>query len=336
MAIVSFTPGRTDISLLATVRVSFEPQPIYEPPGGLYPMRSAAYELNEYRIMAGWPVPVPPYDVHNVGVVSATGERITGREDPLSLTTNAVARWVADEDYYNTTTLTWVAVQRDAELVWKTSTDYTPTFMSGYEYRVGDERIYRNALNFDSDTRDHMWCDLERVLGGSAGYTVIMVVSLNSVYGNNVDVPYNGLWCPGRATPAGETFAESIDPNWMSVTVQGQYLWFETESDARQAAIPVYGSLSSPAPFYLAMVFGRPETHFYAGPGPSNLQVKTMKAGLASVPLDNGVVLGRGTGDVLHTADMALFDLGIYANPLSAAEIRDEFSKLSRVYGGDS
>ena len=75
-----------------------------------------------------------------------------------------------------------------------------PELIYDYEYRVVNERFIVSALNFDSDTQNHMWTDLASAFGGPLGYTVIMVFSPNSAYGNNVEVPYNGLWCHGGDT----------------------------------------------------------------------------------------------------------------------------------------
>ena len=58
-------------------------------PGGLYPLKSAAFEVDEYRIMAGWPVPVPDCDIRIQCLVSAEGDVLGNRDSPTALITEA-------------------------------------------------------------------------------------------------------------------------------------------------------------------------------------------------------------------------------------------------------
>ena len=336
MAVVSLKPGTATVQLDARAKSSVLPAQALGVPGGLFPLRASAWEVDEYRIMAGWPVPVPPCDVRIPTLVSATGEVLASREDPGSVFTEAALRWVADPAYYDTDALRWTPIQGNAP-VWNTSVGYAPVLIDDYSYRVGEERFNNmTALNFDSDTRNHMWADFTGSVASGVGYTVIMVFSPNSVYGNDVSVPYNGLWCHGGATPAGDTFAEPLPDGYANFTIQGNYLYLETDSAARTRGISISEQLNSAAPTFLAMVIQRPVTTLYAATGPSRMIYKGMASGEVGTALDGRVVLGRSTGDVLHTADMALFDLGIYANALTPAEVRAEFAVLSRVYGGDS
>jgi hypothetical protein len=325
------------VVLEAQARLSENPPQATVAPGGLYPLHAAAYEVDEYRIMAGWPVPVPPYEIRANTMISAIGEVFAQRSDPTSVVTDATVRWVADADYYSVTDLKWRPLSvGPLNMDWGTSGNYAPVLIPEYEYRVKNERFYRTALNFDSDTRKHMWLDMSGVMGGLSGYTVIMVMSPNSQYGNNLSVPYNGLWCPGRPSPGTDTFTEDTGDSWMGITMQGQYLYLETESKERTRGISINPALNDNAPMYLAMVFQRPDVVFYVGEGPSSVRVKTLPSGEAAATSLNGeIVLGRTTGDVLHTADMALFDLGIYTKLLTATEVAAEFSKLSQAYGGD-
>lgn len=317
-------PGNAAVELAVQAKFNVVFPDAEQAPGGLFPMRAAAFQMDEYRIMAGWPVPVPPCDINIATLVSATGEVLADRETPTSLLTGAVARWVADTNFVDQTALKWTALQGD--VFWESSVEYMPELITDYEYRVNDERfVGMSALNFDSDTANHMWGDLSRVIGGTTGYTLLMVMSPNSAFGNDVTVPYNGLWCPQVA-----------DNQWVSLTMQGNYLYHETEVDPRTIGISISQQLNSTAPSYIAIVVGRPLTTMYVGTGPSNIQIKQLPTASGAVPLNDQIFLGRSTGDVLHTADMALFDLGIYPNPLTSSEVRDEFAVLSRIYGGDT
>jgi hypothetical protein len=336
MALKEFTPEPVEIIVSGQVRLSVEPPQVNEAPGGLYPLQTKSFEMDEFRIRQGWPVEVPAYDIRCNTLISASGEVIALRDDSTAIETGALIRWIADPDYYDEDALIWRPFQ-DATggiSTWETSVEYAPVLVNDYEYRVKDERFVQTALNFDSDTRNHMWADFTGSIGGSTGYTVIMVMSPNSAYGNNVAVPYNGLWCPGRATPEGESFAEDIGDSWHSVTMQGGYLYFATESKAPVRMGSITPELNSNAPMFLAMIFGYPTVTIYVGSGPEDIRISSTPTGLGMAHLDDGVVLGRSTGDVLHTADMALFDLSIYANQLTPVEVQNEFALLSRCYGG--
>lgn len=333
MATVSFDPGRSEISIGHRLALNVTPPPASQVPGGLYPMRLMTYELDEYRVMAGWPRAVPKHDVRSQGVVSVIGERVEYRPNPTDVQTGAITRWVADADSYDPTALAWFPTATSAHMVWRTAVNYAPVLVP-YEYRVGVERFYATALNFDSDTLNHMWLDAAGVLP-NIGYTVIMVMSPNSTFGNNVAVPFNGLWCPGGPTPApaGDgTFAETAT-NFYSVTLQGYYIYLQTEQRARTKGVSVATALSGNTPLYLVLSLSKPTTALYAAYGPSSIRKVSVPAGDQVNPTDAGVVLGRSTGDVNHTADMALLDLGIYPDVLTDSQVRTEITLLSQIYG---
>jgi hypothetical protein len=334
MAIISLKPGTTSVTLGSRARFAALPPQLQEIPGGLYPMKMSVYELDEYRVLNGWPMSVPDCDIRADVLVSAEGEVLENRLDPGQITTNAIVRWIAAADYYDTTDLRWRAIQRGADVEWETSVTYAPTLIHDYQYRIGAERFLMDALNFDSDTRNHMWMDLSRVLPVT-GYTVILVMSPNSTYGNNQTVPYNGIWCFGGPPPGTDTFTETSD-TYMNVTLQGNFLYFESEQEARAKTLGISPFLNGNAPLYLAMTFKHPQALLYGASGPSNIKRYPVPTGDLETSPDPHVVLGRSTGDVLHTADMALFEVGIYPGPLTDAEVRAEFALLAQVYGGDT
>lgn len=325
MATKNIVAGVTEINVSARCSVIDEPQQVMQVPGGLYPLQVKAFEIPEYRVMAGWPVEIPGHDIKIESLISCTGEVITARDNPVALTTDAMVRWVADSGYYSTDTLRWSPLHSDIGLVtWETTVENAPVLVDDYEYRVGNERFYGDALNFDSDDQCYMSIDMSGYLSGPAGYTLIMVMSPNSVFSNNNAVPYNGIWSPQTRTG-----------NWMDLTMQGQYLYLETESTNRMRGISVSNAYASATPVYVAVVFDRPTTTMYIGTGPNAIRVKTLPAGSVSVPLNEKLFLGRSSGDLLHTADMALFDLGLYGDRLTAMEISNQFAILSRAYGGE-
>src|SRR5262245_16251736 len=194
MTLVKVVLGPTEIQLTATGKANRIPPMLSDIPGGLYPLQSAAFEVDQYRIMSGWPVSVPQCDIQIDCLVNGSGMTLSNRPGPTEVATNADLRWVADVDYYNEETLLWRPMQSDSS-PWESSTDHNPTLVTNYEYRFGDDRFTDvTALNFDSDTADYMFIDLDLSLGGTSGYTLIMVANLNSIYGNNTAVKDNALW----------------------------------------------------------------------------------------------------------------------------------------------
>lgn len=325
MAIVSAVPGKTEAELTARARGHRIPPALLDVPGGLYPLKSAAFEVDEYRIMSGWPVPVPDCDIRIECLVSAEGDVLGNRDAPTALVTNADMRWVADTSYYDETALQWTAIQGDSG-PWQTSAGNAPVMVTDYEYTVGDERFTSmSALNFDSDTVDYMWNNLDLIMGGTMGYTVIMVLSPNSIYGNDITVDNNALWSPDVTTGT-----------WTLFTVKDQAVWMATEEQPAQKGVPIGNGLSSTAPTYLALVVRRPQTTLYAASGPSKVLTKALAAGAAPEPLSTRFWLGNAPFPESASSDMALFDLGIYGNPLTKAEVVAEITSLSSVYGGDS
>lgn len=336
MALKHFRAGKATILSSSRVRVAKVPKQLQEAPGGLYPLRMAHWAVDEYRIANGWPVVVPDHDVSARTLASAEGEVLSDRETPRGIETGARIRWIADEDTFDLTSLQWIPYHSETPAIWTTSAEYSPTFVTEYEYRIDEEVFYQTGLNFDADNFEHMWTNLDESLGGTAGYTVVMCVALNSVYGDNTDVPYAGLWCPGSATPAvGEAISEPPEGGWVSLTLQGNWLYLETDQSRREPILRVSDLLATSAPIMLAMVVDRPYTTLYAGRGPSNITRARANVGSETVPLDGRVVLGRDNGDILHTADMTILDLGVYGEQLSPLGVKNEFALLSSVYGGD-
>jgi hypothetical protein len=327
MAVKQMKPGSTAITARAITKAAVLPKQLLEVPGGLYPLHSAAFEMDEYRLMAGWPVPVPDYDIRVQTLMSADGTMLADRDPPTSLVTGADYRWIADDSYWDLTSLRWAPIQGEAP-PWTAMPGSDPTLVTDYAYTVDDERFTEmTALNFDSDTADYLACDLTQIMGGSQGYTIIMVLSPNSVYGNNDDVPANGL-----LGPMGDT---SSPPGWFSLKIRGNYLWLDSDDSTDQKGVSIGQGQRTNAPMFLAVVVGRPQAVLYAASGPSSLLSRRIPTGDASRALRGDFWLGR-TPMTPATADMALFDFGIYGDMLSAAAIGAEFAALSTIYGGDT
>ena len=232
---------------------------------------------------------------------------------------------MADDNYYDQTSLLWTPIQGNVS-PWVTSSTNAPTLFTDYEYTIGDERfVDMTVLNFDSNTHDFMWNNLDLIMGGTTGYTVIMVLSPNSLYGNDDTVADNALWGP-----------DSLSGAWSQFTVKNQALYLTTEEIPAQKGVAFGSASHTTAPTYLALVVSRPQTTMYVASGPSKVLSKALAAGASPEPLSTRFWLGNGPFLDSATMDMALFDLGIYGNPLTKAEVVTEFASLSTIYGGDS
>ena len=336
MGLKYFTPGKSTLSAILHHNGKSIPKTLDEMPGGLYPIRMALWETDRYRIRDGWPVAPPKLDVFARSLVSSSGEVLVYREGPRGIETNADIRWIADEDFFNLDDLTWYPFQNQYSVAWHTGATFAPTYIDQYQYRRGNEFFYESGLNFDSDSKEHMYIDLGSAIGGSAGYTVVMCLTPNSVYGTNDAVPYSGLWCPGAATPGdAETFTEPPQGGWVSLTLQGSSLYLESDQTPRARVVRIPQLTSTAAPVYIAMVVGRPYTTIYAGLSTASMTKTLVGIGDQVKPFDGNIVLGRTNGDLKHCADMMMFDMNFYTDKLSPAEVRDEIAMLAGVYGGD-
>ena len=317
MAVKNLKPGKTQVSNLISASIKPRNDKIANVEGGVYPIKLALFQTDQYRIGLGWPRSVPDCDINTKMLVSGNGEVLADRMTPENVDTDAFVRWYPTEETYSETDLRWDAAQ-GSPMVWEGATENLPTLIFDYEYRVGDEIFIRTALNFDSDTSDYLQGDLNE-LGGSVGYTVILVASVTSA-----NPERSGLWCPTSKTGG-----------WISVEFQGTSIYVETEQTARRRILQVANLLDTDAPLMLAMCFGRPRTNFYAAAGPSSVVSDSLLVGEAPAAFNSSIYLGRTTEDINHTLDMAVLDLGIYPSKLTGIEVRDEFATLSALYGGD-
>lgn len=333
MVAYEMKPLPVQATLGMSAQATITPPFLAEIPGTLHPLRLAIYDVPEWRMRNGYPTDPAPFDIHAETLFSVTGEVLADRLAPTQINTAAETRWVVDEELFSEDLLAWTPWQDQIPVMLRSSVEYMPT-LTEYEYRVGKEVFTGEAINFDADSRQHMWLSTEGILPMS-GYTMIMVVALNSAYGNTNEIPYNGIWCHGNATPAGDTFAEPGD-HWFDLEMMGNYLYLTTEQRARTKTVSVSERVISSAPMYIALTAAHPVATVYVSTGPGLVRSFSAPSG-ADLPdyLHHGVVLGRSNGDVLHTADMALFDLGIYGRVLSQSEIVAEIALLSQVYGGE-
>lgn len=317
-----FRPGKTVIEALASTSARVQKPPQIEAPGGLFPIRLAAWQMDEYRLGNGWPRPVPDFDIRARSLTSAEGEVLADRESPRSIETKADGRWIADTDYYDS--VTWQPHASTTELNFDALAGHEPTVGLEYDYKFGSAVFSATVLNFDADSAQYLSVDTSALLHGAGAYTVLMVVSLSSVYGNSLRLPYSGIWCPA-----------DVSGGWLSLTLQGTALYLETEQTARTKVLSVANLLGTSAPIKLALVVDQPRTRVYAGFGPAAIRSDAVYVGSEVRSLTSLNYLGRTGDDLLHTADMTLLDLGLYGTALSGKEIRDEFATLSSVYGGE-
>lgn len=326
-----------DITAYMSMDSIADPEAVYQ--DQLVPFRLAVYDVDEFRMDGGWPEAVPSLDVHTHALVSAAGEIVEFRPDPTAVTTQADVRWIASSDFYNTITGRWApAASVYGDAAWQTAADFAPVMIEETSYRIGKRILFRDAIQFNQTSHDHFWSDFTPALRNLQGYTVILVASLrassNTVEGT---VEYSGLLSPGTTTPpliGGNTFTEAAPSGAASLQIRNGKLCVSTTPGAEFQTGPSISSfLSSSAPVYLVYSVGAPHVRVTVGSGPTSMSTTTFVYPTPQVQNLN-VVLGRTTGNVDHCASMLLYDVGLYADQLTDAEITAEIAALSASYGG--
>lgn len=338
MAVKNLIPEPISFAFVPSLDILVEPSNPVDPNLVVVPYNMASYILDDFRVQNGWPVEVPPYDVRQVALVSATGDVLSNRQSPASVKTEADVRWVASNLSWDDVTFAWRPEDGPyPSYVWRSSVEYAPVYVNDYTYRVGKELITLNGLNFAGDNHQHLWSEFSSGFGSAVGFTLIFVLSLQSRFGfDSTDVDYAGIFGAGHATPPGSpnTFAETVTGGQSNLQLRGKYLWANSNQMAYQRLFPINLSLTRAQPSYLAMVVNPPYTKVFMGFGTSTMQVMQVQTGPEPDPNHLDWVLGRATGDLLHCADMTLFDLGLYVNALSDADVLSEIATLSQAYGG--
>ena len=338
MAVKNLVPEPISFAMVPSVSLLVESGTPADPSEVLVPYNAASYILDDYRIMNGWPVEVPPYDFRQSSLIAIDGTVISNRQSPASVQTKADVRWVATELSYDDVTFVWRPEDGPYPgYTWRSSVDYAPTYIDDYTYRVGKELITANALNFAGENKQHIWSDFTSGFGSTAGFTMIFVMSLQSRFGlDGATLDYAGLFSAGHPTPgdADDIFDEEVDGAQTNLQMRGRYLWVNSSLMAFQRLFPINLALTRAQPSYLAVTVNQPYTKVMMGFGTSSMQVAQVQTAPDAEPNHLDWVIGRATGDLLHCADMTLFDLSLYASPLSDADTLAEIATLSQAYGG--
>jgi len=302
------------------------------------PYNAISYRVDDYRFLNGWPVPVPKIDVRAESFVSAAGEILSHRPHPAQVTTNADVRWIPTEESWSIDEMKWRPEDTTAypQYVWESATDFAPTYLNDYSYRIGKEIVSRSALNFSAEENEHLWSNFVGGFEGAAGFSVLAVVSLESKFGlDNTDQDFSGLICAGHPTPGDEEiFPEPITGGTANLHLRGRYLFAEVNGSGFQQMFPVNLALTSSQPSYIGFTVSPPQVKVYMGFGVPTMQVGQFNIQGDVLPNGLNLVIGRATGDILHCADMTLFDLGLYGQPLSDEEMLTEIATLSSAFGG--
>lgn len=341
MALKTFRPAQlqwraiTDISMKVIAASDLDEREI------VVPYNTASWVVDEYRILNGWPTEIPDHDVVAQGFVSSAGEIMSIRPGPGQISTGADVRWIASADSWDNTTFTWRPEDTAIypQYVWQSSSDYAPTYLNDYTYRVGKEIVTRDALNFQNDAKEHLWSDFT---GGSAGavrFSVVMVVNFSAKFGIDASATqvsdYGGIFCAGHPTPSSppNTFAEVVTGGTVDVHLRGRYLYARPAQQAFEQLQSIHDLLVLSQPLYLGITVDPPYLTVTSGRNAAKLTV-----GQTLIPSEEtnnfDWVLGRATGDVLHGTDMTLFDCSFYGAPLSNGDMVGEIAALSACYGG--
>lgn len=330
MTVKSLYPTSAEISVTASARLTVRGRSGTLP--GLRPFKIRVFEPPDFRMRDGYPVEVPSIDIRAAGMVSATGTRIAFRPNARDIETGANVRWVADSDMFDDVAGSWLPIKSDlGPITWLSSGRWVPTLISDYTYSINKERFTVAAMNFDHDQAEHMWATAYS-LTGSAGFTVIMVCSMNSVYGSSGITNFAALFGSGKPTDKEGTLDNQVtDPFEIRLTANA----IRVVTDRNAQAVGVANLMGRTAPMYLVFALGRPSSVVYAGSGPTSMTSAEVQTGSSDQRYYGDLVLGRSYGDTLHTPDMALMDFNIYADKLTPDRVRTEVAKLSSVYGGE-
>lgn len=293
--------------------------------------RLNVYDAPLYRIKNGWPVALPKYDVHARTLVSAEGQLLSQRPGAQEVATTANVRWIADVNF-DSDLLTWWPFLSDFGAVkWETSVDYLPTHVEEYTYSVNNRRVIKDAINFDHDGSQHMWANLD-IITGASGYSIAMVCTVNSVYGNSEGQSFTGLVGNGSANPTAGKVSEDIDAPWTLKLVAGE-LRLDVGKATSTESIGISDLMANNRPFIVVVVLSNPKSKLYVATSSDDIKSLEIHTGSLSPVFSTELVLGRSFGDTMHTADMAVMDLGIYGASLTSAQVKTEVASLTKVYG---
>lgn len=318
MTVHHIRTGATKIDLLARGTARIKRDSVLEAAGGLFPYRHSVWDMDPWRMGNGWPQSVPECDISGKVIISCEGEVLADREQPRGIQTSAVARWTADDELWEQDIFRWYPVHSSVPVFFEGFSGDSPVLDLEYEYRVGNEVFLQPGLVFDADAGNYLMADLGSTVGGTYGYSMIMVASLNT---------------PDSRQDYGTIWAHEHSSGWVILSIQGNALYLQSDGAPRKMVLQIADLLSSSQPLMLALVMGRPFAKVYACAGPSVISSGKIETGTEYVAMNPVVRLGND--DEGHQSDMTVFDLGVYQDQLTDAQVREEFAILSSAFGGD-
>lgn len=329
----TLAPAQPQIDISANLHVSVFPSII--PKSVIRPYRVNYYDPPDFRMLKGWPMAVPDYDVRVEALVDVEGITLAVRPNVYDLDISSDVRWIADANSFSDINLTWYPYQSQlGTLPWQSAPQWMPTLVEDYTYVLGNEQFTTPLVNFDAVSAEHMWCNVT-ALEGSYGYTIIMVCNLNSVYSGEEETNHNGIIGNGYPTTQFGILDDEedfIENPWQAL-INTSSLIIRTDSDRGET--PIGDLISRTPPCYLAFAVGRPEFEFYAARGPMTITPNTVSSGELGVPFSSSLVLARSFGDTLHTADLAVMEIDLYARKLDKFEVKREITRLAKFYGSE-
>lgn len=327
------TPVTATWELDPEVSIELDRSVVFDVSRVLVPYNMAHYRLGEFRMRNGWPVEVPPYDVRAHALTSVSGDRLTYRPAPAQVITQAAVRWIAG-DSYDTTALKWRPSVGFPGWTWESAAEFAPTAIEEYSYRVDREIVVRPALHFNEDAHQHMWSNFAGAMTSATSFSFLMVLNLNSSASADTATPnWSGILSPGHPTPGGATtFAEPVVGSSFAIQVRGKTLFANPDQTGFKQMYSIAPMMERTAPCYLGVTVTPPYLYVYAGNGPSTLRYAMVECGTDATTM--AFVLGRSTGTLLHGADMSVFDLGFYVDPLTKEQMVSQVAVLAGSYGG--
>lgn len=331
MPIVVGTPEPAQWKILVDSEIEVDRVPLMDARNVVVPYNSAHYRLPEWRMRNGWPVEVPKFDVRAVAITSCAGEQTSYRPHPAQITTDASMRWIASSTTFDETTLRWHPSVGHPGWTWNTSAEHSPSLVSAYSYRVGREILLRSGLNFSSTSCDHLWSAFSGSMSSMTGFSLIFVVSMSASSSKTVPT-YSTLIAPGHPTePGPDEWSEEVSGSSFALQLRGNTIFASADQADFRSIFSVAPMLERTAPGYVGITVDYPWLSIYAGTSSGSLLYTRID--ISDEPNALNWVIGRSTGSLRHGADMTLFEVGLYTDPLTKAQMVAQVATLAGSYG---
>lgn len=278
----------------------------------LYPLRRTRFDMPAYRLRQGIPYAVPNIDVQSVSTVSLSGATVTNtRPSPLQVAPTSVARWLPTDDTWNGEV--WSA-QGGGGRTLVANTWQAPTITHDFHYYVGKELVTRDALLFSTD-------------GVHSG----LISNFTPYMESEWTIMIVGCPLPPRRNALGvsdyygaiEHVNENFGLRQFSTAIQ-----YHQGTQANNTPM----ALGSQTPVIYAISATETTIRFYRRVLGNTWVLTLARTNGAGVYFMDLLLCGK-SGDLNHTANMALMEVNFYNTRLTDNDFELEASNVYSAYG---